>query len=57
MFQTNSDIHAVSTRNKHDFQRLLAKCTIYQKEVHYAGIKLDNKLILEVICTHEQHIK
>jgi hypothetical protein len=39
-FQTNSDIHNINTRHKHDLHQPSANLTIYQKGAYYAGIKL-----------------
>jgi hypothetical protein len=41
-FQTNSDIHSINTRHKHDLHMLNANLTTYQKGAYYAGIKLFN---------------
>jgi hypothetical protein len=38
-FQTNSDIHSINTRHKHDLHQPSAKLTSYQKGAYYAGIK------------------
>jgi hypothetical protein len=43
-FQTNSDIHNINTRYKHDFHQPNANLTSYQKGAYYAGIKLFNNL-------------
>jgi hypothetical protein len=42
-FQTNSDIHSINTRHKHDLRMLNADLT-NQKGAYYAGIKLFNTL-------------
>jgi hypothetical protein len=39
-FQTNSDIHNINTRHKHDLHQPSANLTSYQKGAYYAGIKL-----------------
>jgi hypothetical protein len=38
-FRTNSDIHSINTRHKHDLRQPSAKLTSYQKGAYYAGIK------------------
>jgi hypothetical protein len=43
-FQTNSDIHSINTRHKHDLHMLNANLISYQKGLCYAGIKLFNTL-------------
>jgi hypothetical protein len=48
-FQVNSEVHAVSTRYKHDFHRPVANQSI-KMESYYAGTKLYNKLPLKIIC-------
>jgi hypothetical protein len=39
-FQTNSDIHNINTRHKHDLHQPSANLTSYQKGAYYAWIKL-----------------
>jgi hypothetical protein len=43
-FKTNSDMHIVNTRHKHDLHMLNANLTSYQKGAYYAGIKSFNIL-------------
>jgi hypothetical protein len=43
-FQTNSGIHSINTRHKHDLHQLSANLTSYQKGACYAGIKLFSTL-------------
>jgi hypothetical protein len=43
-FQTNSDIHIINTRHKHDLHQPSASLTSYQKGARYAGIKLFSSL-------------
>jgi hypothetical protein len=43
-FQTNSDIHSINTKHKHDLHMLNIILTSYQKSSYYAGIKLFNTL-------------
>jgi hypothetical protein len=44
MFQTNSCIHNISTRNKHHLHSPNAILSCYQKSTFYAGIKIFNSL-------------
>jgi hypothetical protein len=37
-FQTNSDIHNIHTRHKHDLHQSCANVTSYQKGAYYVGI-------------------
>jgi hypothetical protein len=43
-FQTNSDIHSISTRYRYNLHVPGTNLSKYQKGVHYSGIKLFNKL-------------
>jgi hypothetical protein len=43
-FQTNSDIHNISTRYRHNFRVPNTNLSNYQKGVYYTGIKLFNNL-------------
>jgi hypothetical protein len=43
-FQTNSDIHSINTRHKHDLCMPNANLTSYQKGAYHVGIKLFNPL-------------
>jgi hypothetical protein len=43
-FQTNSDIHNINTRHKHDLHQPSANLTSYQKGAYYAVIKLFNSI-------------
>jgi hypothetical protein len=43
-FQTNSDIHNINTRYKHDLHQPSANLTSYHKGAYYAGIKLFSSL-------------
>jgi len=45
-FQTNSSIHNINTRNKHQLHRPYAKLPCFQKSTFYAGIKISNNLPL-----------
>jgi hypothetical protein len=51
MFQTNSEVHVVNKRCKHDLHRPLASLTVYQKGIHYAGITFYNKLAFKLKCS------
>jgi hypothetical protein len=42
--QTNSDIHSINTRHKHDLHQPRTNLTSHQKGAYYAGIKLFNTL-------------
>jgi hypothetical protein len=44
LFQTNSAIHSVKTRNRDHFHRPIAKRSYFQKSARYAGIKIFNSL-------------
>jgi predicted peroxiredoxin len=40
LFQTNSAVHSVNTRNKHQLHRPSANLSFFQKSAFYAGIKI-----------------
>jgi len=44
MFQTNSCVHNINTRNKHHLHRPNAILSCYQKSTFYAGINMFNRL-------------
>jgi hypothetical protein len=44
VFQTNSAIHSVNTRNKNHLHRSVAILSCFQKGAHYAGIKVFSSL-------------
>jgi IS1 family transposase len=44
LFQTNSAIHSVNTRNRDTLQRPTANLSCFQKSAYYAGIKIFNSL-------------
>ena len=48
IFQTNSSIHSINTRNKHHLHRPNANLSCIQKSTFYAGIKIFNSLPLSV---------
>jgi hypothetical protein len=43
-FQTNSSIHNIKIRNKHDLHRPNANLSCFQKSTFYAGIKIFNSI-------------
>jgi hypothetical protein len=43
-FLINSEIHSIDTRHGSNFHLPLANLDIYQKAVHYSGIKISNSL-------------
>jgi len=43
VFDTESEIHAFSTRHRHDLHRPAANLTVCQKRVDCAGVRLYNK--------------
>jgi len=44
IFQTNSSIDNINTRNKHNLHRPNAKLSCFQRSTFYAGIKIFNSL-------------
>jgi hypothetical protein len=44
LYQTNSAIHSVNTRNRDHLHRLVASLLCFQKSACYAGIKIFNSL-------------
>jgi hypothetical protein len=48
LFQTNSAIHGVNTRNRDHFHRPTAKLSCFQKSAYYAGIIIFNSLPLNL---------
>jgi IS1 family transposase len=44
LFQTNSAVHSVNTRNKHQLHRPTANLSCFQKSAFYTGIKIFNSL-------------
>jgi len=44
LFETNSWIHSVNTRNRDHLHRQLANLSCFQKSAYYAGIKIFNSL-------------
>jgi hypothetical protein len=43
-FQTNSSIHNINMRNKHQLHRLTANVSCFQKNAFYSGIRISNSL-------------
>jgi hypothetical protein len=43
-FQTNSSVHNINTRSKHDFHGPVANLSCFQKGTFYSGIKIFNSL-------------
>jgi hypothetical protein len=43
-FQTNSAVHSVNTRNKHQLHRPIVNLSCFQKSAFYTGIKISNSL-------------
>jgi len=56
-FTTNYDIHNIPTRRNKNFLLLSASLSIYQQGVHYSGVKLFNRLPIELIQIVEYHNK
>ena len=48
IFQINSPIHNINTRNKHNLQRPNANLSSFQRSIFSAGIKIFNSLSLTV---------
>jgi IS1 family transposase len=46
IFQTDSSIHSINTRNKHHLHRSNANLSCFQKSAFYTGIKIFNSLLL-----------
>jgi len=44
IFQTNSSIHNIKTRNKHHLHRPNANLSYFQKSTFYTGIQIFNSL-------------
>jgi IS1 family transposase len=44
LFQTNSAVHSVNTRNKHQLHRPIVNLSCFQKSAFYTGIKIFNTL-------------
>ena len=43
-FQTNSSVHNINTRNKHNLHRPVANLSCFQKGASYSGIRIFNSL-------------
>jgi hypothetical protein len=48
LFPSNIDSHTVDTRQRQNLYLPQANLTIYQKGAYYAGIKIFNKLPIEI---------
>jgi len=48
LFHINSEMHGIITRQKFCLYRPQANLTLYQKEVHYSGVKVFNTLPLNI---------
>jgi hypothetical protein len=59
VFQTNSAIHSVNTRNKKNLHRPIANLSCFQKSAYYAGIRIFNSLppSLETILHKKEKFK
>jgi hypothetical protein len=44
LFQANSAMHSVNTRNKHHLHRPVTNLTCFQKSAYYSGIKIFSNL-------------
>jgi hypothetical protein len=42
IFQTDSSVHSINTRNKHDLHRPVANLSCFQKSAFYSGIRIFN---------------
>jgi len=56
IFQTNSCIHNINTRNKHHLHRPNANLC-FQKSTFYAGLKIFNRLIPSVTVLKKDNAK
>jgi hypothetical protein len=45
LFQTNSEIHSINSRNNYDFHRPLVNLTTYKNGTHYSGINMFNNYL------------
>jgi hypothetical protein len=48
LFPSNTDSHTIDTRQRQDLYLPQANLTIYQKGVYFAGIKIFNKLPIQI---------
>jgi hypothetical protein len=44
IFQTNSSLHSINTRNKHHLHKQIANLSCFQKSTVYSGIIIFNSL-------------
>jgi hypothetical protein len=56
-FQTNSSVHNINTRNKHNLTRPNANLSCFQKRTFYAGIKIFNNLPRSLTILNNQRGK
>jgi hypothetical protein len=43
-FKINSDIHNINSKNNPDLHYPLSHLSVYQKDAHYTGVKVFNRL-------------
>jgi hypothetical protein len=51
LFSSNIDSHTIATRQSQDLYLPQANLNVYQKGIYYAGIKMFNKLPIEIKST------
>ena len=51
LFMVNADLYLTETRNSHNFHLPSTHLTVFQKGVHYAGIKVFNSLPASIKST------
>jgi hypothetical protein len=56
-FQTNSSIHNINTRNKHQLYRPTANLSCFQKNAFYSGIRIFNSLPCSITNLKNQKTK
>jgi hypothetical protein len=52
LFSSNIESHTIATRQSQDLYLPQANLTVYQKGVYYMGIKMFNKLPIEIKSTY-----
>ena len=57
IFQTNSSIHNIYTRNKHHLHKPNSKLSCFQKSTFYAGTKIFNSLPYSVTILNNEKAK
>jgi hypothetical protein len=56
-FQLNNSIHGVNTRNKEHLQRLVTHLSVYQGGVYYMGVRLFNRLPINIFTMkHDKNL-